>query len=202
MLKLHRSAAWTARPCRFRSRALSTSLRAFQTPFHVAPRRARRASGRRARLAREGIHGERTTRHGARLRSNAHPRADRSIQPQWSRGMMPLKVLFPVPAEPAAVGARVRARSESRAVSPSALPVDAPAGSWQARRPLALRARRGATLNGVWEARRDVLSTRERKRQGHAVHAACRGSLSMRVGSLQPGPPPLTQTIVDRTLCC
>jgi hypothetical protein len=50
MLRLHRSAAWTARPCSSRSRVLSTSLRAFQTPFHVDCRAAPRAeSGRCAR---------------------------------------------------------------------------------------------------------------------------------------------------------
>jgi hypothetical protein len=59
MLKLHRSAAWTARLCRFRSRALSTSLRAFQTPSHVAPRRARRASAARSPWARGHPRGSR-----------------------------------------------------------------------------------------------------------------------------------------------
>jgi hypothetical protein len=39
---------------RTRSRVLSTSLRAFQTPLDVAPRRARRVSGRRSRLGPAG----------------------------------------------------------------------------------------------------------------------------------------------------
>jgi hypothetical protein len=42
-----------------------------------------------------------------------------------------------------------------------------------------------------WEARRDVLSTREWKRQGREVHAARRWSLSMRIHTPWPGPPPI-----------
>jgi hypothetical protein len=90
----------------------------------------------------------------------------------------------------------VGARSESRAMSPSVLPVDAPAGPRRVRRPLALRERRGATKKGVWKARRDVLTTRERKRQGHAVHVALRWSLNMRIRFPKPGPPPIIASAV------
>jgi hypothetical protein len=70
-------------------------------PKAIVNRAAPRTEGERAPRspgARCGIRGERTRRHGARLRSNARPRADCIWPPQWSREMVLLKVLFPVPA--------------------------------------------------------------------------------------------------------
>jgi hypothetical protein len=176
-----------------RSRVLSTSLRAFQTPLDVAPRRAQRANGPRARQEPAGAFTGSACVEMARDSDRARDPLTVASNLRCRGAALFCYHISPSPPLPDAVSAR--ARSESRAVSRSALPVEAPAHPRRARRPFALCARGGVTWKGVWKARRDVLSTRERERQGRAVHAALRWSLSMRSSlkhpkSRPPGPSP------------
>jgi hypothetical protein len=145
----------------------------------TAPRRARRASGRRARLGRAGTSTGRALGDTARDSERTRPRADRIWPPQWRREMVLLEVLFLV-----SVVASCARREGARSALVVARRVAYP--------PRAARRDIERSLGGVQRCAQHARTGATRP----CGPRWPRWSLSMRIHSLQPRPPPITASAI------